>query len=1119
MTGETDGQGVGLAENQLAGYKGHSGSVVLEQMWSLDKNSGFSRKGDNCVALTAARAVFLPPREWTQILLPYKMVIEGKVSVFCALSKKGVLAEVTVTSGGQIKVNAWNMTQETVYLTPKTVIVNLIGAKIGIKRFGSEKVLQINSMSLEDVEFGEMIKEKIMEKFPGVGDLSSHPVNKKMEKLLVRATEVKWNEPPERGSRTQYSVESVADRNLINKQLGEYVQRGYLKEVSVADDIYLSPLLPIKKPNGTFRFTNDFRKLNSYFPSDGTTQVDVWRKMWEIKPEWKYFMKIDLKDGFFGIPVDDELSRLFGFSYGTRRFCWKRLPQGWKWSSVLFCERVAEILRGIECPQYSDDVLVGAEAPEILLQKAESVFKRFEDFGVKVNYDKVVWLTDEITFLGYEIKHGKMTQKKYLEKRMNEIGVVTSIKGLERVIGIISYTRRVIKGSEVILGPLREDLKYAKKHETTGDWWSKVNEHIKVAFGEALDKVQFLSVPGMKAKRYILETDWSSDYSGYLLFAQDNQGKMHLMDIGSKVGMKAASSYLGELDTIVWACKRTKAFRGDVPLLIRTDCHGILDKSHAKEFYDGDMRSFRRWSWMISNEPGFVIEFCPGSENCGADLISRPDKKSVAKGEANELEVFDVNWIEDDVGKVIIKKLDGKAVIPSRKSAEAAGYDLSGIEDVIIPKGERRLIRTGLSMAIPNGIYGRIAPRSGLAVKNGLTVGAGVIDPDYRGEVKVLLFNQGNEEVQLKIGDRIAQFVFEKISLPELMDSEELTSTERGIQGFGSTGGIGGISAIEKEATSESLIWREHLPAHWGADKIFWALRKKGLAIPIKRIKETIAKCEVCARFRKVRPRGFWGQPPFSLEPGHTVFMDFVGPVTTGKGGVKYIFCMIDSCTRMGGAWKFRTTFSKNVIKGVQEWMFRYGSVVKLVSDNAAYFTSEELKRWCASKGIEQVFIAPHRHESVGLVERYQQTLIDRLRKMTFDKGGSWSDHLQEAVQLINISVNKTTGFSPKELWTADVSDRELAYSRSQEFRKKRNEKRRYSPKRFFVGQKVLVYDAVAASAREDKFLPHWKGPYELVKQISPSMWRAKELNVERGVGRRPTLIFHQDHLQPYDFD
>ena len=154
-------------------------------------------------------------------------------------------------------------------------------------------------------------------------------------------------------------MEIVADRQLVNQQLGEDVQRGYLKEVSVANDVYLSPLLPIRTPNGTFRFTTDFRKLNSYFSSEGTTQMDVWRKIWEVKSEWRYFMEIDLKDGFFGIPIDEQLSKLFGFTYGVRRFCWGRLPQGWKWSSVLFGERVAEILWGIICPQYSDNVLVG----------------------------------------------------------------------------------------------------------------------------------------------------------------------------------------------------------------------------------------------------------------------------------------------------------------------------------------------------------------------------------------------------------------------------------------------------------------------------------------------------------------------------------------------------------------------------------------------------------------------------------------------------------------------------------------------------------------------------------------------------------------------------------------
>ena len=138
---------------------------------------------------------------------------------------------------------------------------------------------------------------------------------------------------------------------------------------------------------------------------------------------------------------------------------------------------------------------------------------------------------------------------------------------------------------------------------------------------------------------------------------------------------------------------------------------------------------------------------------------------------------------------------------------------------------------------------------------------------------------------------------------------------------------------------------------------------------------------------------------------------------------------------------------------------------------------------------------------------------------MTLDQGGSWSDHLSKAVQSINRAVNQTTGFSPEELWDADLETRKLAHSRSVEKRRKQNEKRRYSPKKFFEGQMVLAYDAVAASAREDKFLPHWKGPYKLEEQISESIWKVKEVGVTTGAGRRPALIFHRDHLQPWNMD
>ena len=91
-------------------------------------------------------------------------------------------------------------------------------------------------------------------------------------------------------------------------------------------------------------------------------------------------------------------------------------------------------------------------------------------------------------------------------------------------------------------------------------------------------------------------------------------------------------------------------------------------------------------------------------------------------------------------------------------------------------------------MAIPEGHYGRVAPRSGLAVKNFIDVGAGVIDCDYRGALGVVLFNHSADDFHIKPGDRIAQLIIEKISTPDVVEVDDLDETARGAGGFGSTG-------------------------------------------------------------------------------------------------------------------------------------------------------------------------------------------------------------------------------------------------------------------------------------------------------------------------------------------
>ena len=136
-----------------------------------------------------------------------------------------------------------------------------------------------------------------------------------------------------------------------------------------------------------------------------------------------------------------------------------------------------------------------------------------------------------------------------------------------------------------------------------------------------------------------------------------------------------------------------------------------------------------------------------------------------------------------------IKKLCYDAIVPTRGSDRSVGYDLYSSEDAMVPNQcGRAMVGTGITVVLPPGVYGRVAPRSGLAAKHCINVGAGVIDPDYTGEIKVILFNHGLKDFEIKKGDRIAQLILERCETPPIEEISIVEDTERGSGGFGSTG-------------------------------------------------------------------------------------------------------------------------------------------------------------------------------------------------------------------------------------------------------------------------------------------------------------------------------------------
>jgi dUTP pyrophosphatase len=141
---------------------------------------------------------------------------------------------------------------------------------------------------------------------------------------------------------------------------------------------------------------------------------------------------------------------------------------------------------------------------------------------------------------------------------------------------------------------------------------------------------------------------------------------------------------------------------------------------------------------------------------------------------------------------VRVKRLNNGAglPLPAYASAGAAGMDICAAESINLRIGKRAAVATGFAFAIPDGYEVQVRPRSGLALKNGITClnTPGTIDSDYRGEIKVILANLGDEDFSIKTGDRIAQIVVAPVTQAAMVEVDSLDETERGAGGFGSTG-------------------------------------------------------------------------------------------------------------------------------------------------------------------------------------------------------------------------------------------------------------------------------------------------------------------------------------------
>ena len=163
-------------------------------------------------------------------------------------------------------------------------------------------------------------------------------------------------------------------------------------------------------------------------------------------------------------------------------------------------------------------------------------------------------------------------------------------------------------------------------------------------------------------------------------------------------------------------------------------------------------------------------------------------------------------------------------------------------------------------------------------------------------------------------------------------------------------------------------------------------------------------------------PRGERGSPPYSETLGHTIYVDFIGPVQGGRRGQKFICSIIDSCSRVALVWTSRKEDTQALIRALSQWRARHGPFKVLVLDNANYNSSYAIVRKGEEWGFELIYPPPYRHEAMGLVERFNATIVDRLRKLSLALGRNWTELVGQAINVYNMMWHDIIRAAPTQL-------------------------------------------------------------------------------------------------------
>jgi hypothetical protein len=440
-------------------------------------------------------------------------------------------------------------------------------------------------------------------------------------------------------------------REGTNKTIAELEAKGYIRD---SNSTWSSNIRPVEKPDGSIRIATNLVALNKLVELDKYSLPNIEEILFSLHGK-KWFSKLDLKDGFFQIPLKEEDRHKTAFRHEHKLKEWTVMPMGFKNAPAVFQRFMDNILREElqkSCWCYVDDILIFGSTEKEHDDNLERIKKLIKSYGLEINEKKSEYKKQEIEFLGHHLKENIIEKQLDCKEGITTYPAPKNINEVQRFLGLVNYYRKFIKNIARVCAPLFELLRKDKKFV-----WGNEQQQAFEQLKRALVEPTVLQQPDYD-KTFILETDACNTGLGAIL-TQEFEGQERPIAYASRMLIGAEKNYsISEKECLgaIYGMEKFKYYLYGREFILRTD-HKALERLNS-----GPLKSARieRWSERLQNF-AFKVEYRKGESIPHVDALSRVDR------EVNEIKV-------DHEARENIKQAHEELI---HRGAKATKYKLS----------------------------------------------------------------------------------------------------------------------------------------------------------------------------------------------------------------------------------------------------------------------------------------------------------------------------------------------------------------------------------------------------------------------------------------------------------